>query len=145
MLELGAGIGLPSLVCLSRSPALVVVTDFPTEHHIDCLAKNVDINIPMSAETKGVAIGFEWGEDVGEILELSSLSVEHVGFDLLLLADVIYNPSSHSCLLKSCAELMSKSSTSEALVAFSLHGNCAKDKVLVSCPCSWSYIVPPGA
>jgi nicotinamide N-methyltransferase len=120
IIEFGAGCGLPSLVCLSRSPKLVCCTDYPaSEEQMRCLDTNLQTN-KKDDGVKAAAMGFIWGESVEELLHLSQQNGEgdtadcvaeaerekEVGFDLLLLADVIYNPTFHEPLLESCAAVM---------------------------------------
>ena len=115
VLELGAGAGLPSLVCAFNGARSVVITDYPDPD----LIKNLEHNIEHSHVDKAsntVAKGYLWGNPVEELIAL--LPRGSAGFDLLILADVVFNHSEHAKLIRSIAAGLSASPGARALIFF---------------------------
>ena len=104
VLEMGAGAGLPSLLCGLMGARLVVATDYPDDDLVDNLRHNLDNHGSSSslAETKMLAKGFLWGSGTGELLALN----DGHPFDIIILADVVFNHSEHEKLVRSCTELL---------------------------------------
>eukprot|EP01120_Amphizonella_sp_Union-15-10_P006302 TRINITY_DN1_c0_g1_i4.p1 TRINITY_DN1_c0_g1~~TRINITY_DN1_c0_g1_i4.p1 ORF type:complete len:259 (+),score=40.02 TRINITY_DN1_c0_g1_i4:82-858(+) len=117
VLELGAGAGLPSLICVLRDAAMVVATDYPDDPLIQNLKSNILSNIPEKKRDKIVAKGHIWGQNIESLLE----TIAHIKpkFDLILCSDLIVYPHSHLGLLKTCSECLSENG--EVFVVFSHH------------------------
>ena len=116
MLELGAGAGLPSLVAAMYGATTVVVTDYPDADLIENLEYNIQHCDALSSLSKIVARGYVWGastEDLHSLLKPGS-----GGFDVLILADLLFNHSEHGRLLQSIRETLKRSSDARALVFF---------------------------
>ena len=116
MLELGAGAGLPSLACGALGATTVVVTDYPEPELIANLEHNIrhcglDFN-----ETKVVAAGYLWGQPVESLR--AYLAADSDRFDLVILADILFNHSEHAKLVDTLQDTLSKTSKSAALVFF---------------------------
>ncbi|CUS14145.1 unnamed protein product [Tuber aestivum] len=111
VLELGAGAGLPSLVCALRGAGEVVVTDYPDPELVSNLVHNVS-TLPQPAQGSTVAKGYVWGRDVTEL---------GGPFDTLILSDLLFNHSEHQALLKSVVCCLKKTADSRALVFFTPH------------------------
>jgi len=116
VLELGAGAGLPSLVCAVRGARQVVVTDYPDADLIENLRYNIGHCELLSARTNIVARGYIWGNDVHELT--LDLVESATGFDLLILADILFNHTEHQKLVMSIARTLKKVSGARALVFF---------------------------
>lgn len=116
VLELGAGAGLPSLICSMYQPARVVVTDYPDAELIDNLQYNIDHAIDENFRQSIVAQGFLWGSDVTTLK--NRLTCAKDGFDLVIMADILFNHSEHEKLLKTVQETLCKSADARALVFF---------------------------
>jgi nicotinamide N-methyltransferase len=131
VLELGAGAGLPSLVCAILGAKRVVVTDYPDPDLIENLQFNIEhfqdackaedrINISESI----VAKGFLWGGDPSPLLDhirsCGDKSIEEScgGYDILILADLLFNHSEHTKLVSSIQQTLSHSPSAKALVFF---------------------------
>ncbi|KAF2251172.1 hypothetical protein BU26DRAFT_592254 [Trematosphaeria pertusa] len=115
VLELGAGGGLPSLVCALSGAAQVVVTDYPDADLIDNLRYNITHCSLLPARSNIVAEGYLWGAPTGDLTKhLSGCSA----FDVLILADLLFNHSAHSQLVKTVQLMLKKSPTSRAFVFF---------------------------
>ena len=71
VVELGAGCALPSLLSatLTRSPSVVLVTDYPDQGILQNLTGNVERNRPHYSEACSVyTSGYEWGQDISPLL-----------------------------------------------------------------------------
>ncbi|PNS16383.1 Protein N-methyltransferase nnt1 [Sphaceloma murrayae] len=117
VLELGAGAGLPSITAALNGASLVVVTDYPDAELID----NLDINVlEAKALDDGInlqARGLLWGADVSQVKSLLQ-PVGEVGFDVLVLADLLFNHSEHEKLVATVKETLKHSTKARALVFF---------------------------
>ncbi|KAF7912026.1 uncharacterized protein EAE98_011783 [Botrytis deweyae] len=124
VLELGAGAGLPSLTCASLRAKNVVVTDYPDSDLIDNLRKNISVfyeqfpELRVNDKESLVAEGYCWGADPSPLLSLLPLEEKEAGFDVLILADLLFNHSEHAKLLDSIKKTLRKSKDSTALVFF---------------------------
>jgi len=130
VLELGAGAGLPSLVCaLNAGAATVVCTDYPDPELVENLRINVDeVKRSMSEEEKDgrkcniIADGYLWGADVAPLLtHLKMRRSDDEGeqkFDLLILGDLLFNHSEHNKLLLSVRRTLARRADARALVFF---------------------------
>ncbi|RYP30703.1 hypothetical protein DL767_006119 [Monosporascus sp. MG133] len=124
VLELGAGAGLPSLVCAILGARKVVVTDFPDPDLVDNMKKNIleCEHIPTttgenSQDSVIVAEGYVWGADPAHLLA----HLQPVGaskFDVLILADLLFRHSEHSKLVDTVEETMRRVPESRAFVFF---------------------------
>ena len=110
MLELGAGAGLPSLISAHLAAKRVVVTDYPDAELIDNLSYNIEAcapSLPIAAK------GYLWGADVSPLVEEVK---PDVAFDVLILADLLFNHSEHGKLVQTVTKSLKKDGT--ALVFF---------------------------
>ncbi|KAI9892035.1 MAG: nicotinamide n-methyltransferase [Vezdaea aestivalis] len=112
VLELGAGAGLPGLVCALNGASRVVITDYPDTE----LIENIQSNITRCDVKDVSSIGLLWGSDTHEVKAL--LEEPEAGFDLLILADLLFNHSEHGKLVQTIQETLRKSNTAHALVFF---------------------------
>lgn len=120
VLELGAGAGLPSLVCAGLDAKKVVVTDYPDAE----LVQNLQINIDRfysdcglkGEEKKIIAQGYCWGNDAQTLL--SHLPSEEQGFEVLILADLLFNHSEHGKLVETVKSTLKRSKEAKAFVFF---------------------------
>jgi nicotinamide N-methyltransferase len=116
VLELGAGAGLPSLVCGVLGARRVVVSDYPDPDLVSNLWHNIETG-PGKIAGRVVAEGYRWGADVAPLLvHLDSSCKER--FDVLILADLLFNHSEHAKLVATIRETLAKTRESVALVFF---------------------------
>jgi len=115
VLELGAGAGLPSLVCALKGARRVVVTDYPDPDLIENLHVNV-ANCSLPADARVSAEGFLWGASPDRLIE--QLGDEAAGFDVVILADLLFNHSEHGKLVSSVQQTLKPLPDSRALVFF---------------------------
>ena len=118
VLELGAGAGLPSLICGINGARAVVVTDYPDSDLIENLALNVKGCKSLPVMSKVHAAGYLWGADTAELQRLVPETEQEGGFDLLILADLLFNHSEHTKLLQSIQRTLKKAPEAQALVFF---------------------------
>ena len=116
VLELGAGAGLPSLVCAARGARQVVVTDYPDPDLIQNLRYNIEHCNLIPLKTSIVAEGYLWGNETGKLV--SFLVEPAAGFDLLILADILFNHSEHQKLMMTVKATLKADSNAKALVFF---------------------------
>lgn len=110
MLELGAGAGLPSLISAHLSAKRVVVTDYPDADLITNLSYNIEACAPSLPI---VAKGYLWGADSSPLIEEVK---PDEAFDVLILADLLFNHSEHGKLVQTVTKSLKKNGT--ALVFF---------------------------
>ncbi|KAM0789346.1 hypothetical protein ACM66B_000178 [Microbotryomycetes sp. NB124-2] len=114
VLELGAGAGIPSLVsAVCGGAKQVLVTDFDDPAIVANLKRNVETvvkhhNLDHAAIS---AQGFTWGSSPGKVLASSH---DGQGFDVILLADCIWNGFAHDVLVESLSACLRNLSTSDA-------------------------------
>ncbi|KIW94883.1 uncharacterized protein Z519_04861 [Cladophialophora bantiana CBS 173.52] len=128
VLELGAGAGLPSLVAAILGARKVVVTDYPDHDLIANLRYNVEHCTALANKSNIVIEGFVWGS-LCEALKCHVLP-DIDGFDLLILADVLFNHSEHAKLLTTLRNCLKRTSESVALVFFTPYRPWLLDKDL---------------
>ncbi|KAL7009350.1 Protein N-terminal and lysine N-methyltransferase efm7 [Cystobasidiomycetes sp. EMM_F5] len=132
VLELGAGGGLPSLISALEGSKKTIVTDFPDPDLIRNIKHNIETNIPLHLPSKIVAEGYTWGTKTDNLIALNNGQP----FDTILAADLVFNHSQHSALLKTC-QLALAGSTSPAVLLFYSHHRpttelIAKDRAFVA-------------
>ncbi|MCJ1374368.1 nicotinamide n-methyltransferase [Loxospora ochrophaea] len=111
VLELGAGAGLPSLVCAIDGAKKVVVTDYPDEDLIENLRYNIEnCRVGGMSGANISAEGYVWGAENPE--SWSS------GFDILILADLLFNHSEQGKLVLAVQRNLRRGPSSKALVFF---------------------------
>ncbi|KAK4199740.1 putative nicotinamide N-methyltransferase [Triangularia verruculosa] len=139
--ELGAGAGLPSLVASMLNAKLVVCTDFPDPDLIATIRKNIDgcHLLPRHDDTSPlniVADGFVWGGDPSTLLRhlppptSSPTEQEPQGFDVLILADLLFRHSEHGNMIKTIKECLKKTRESKAYVVFCSYRPWLREKDL---------------
>lgn len=118
ILELGAGGGLPSLICAVHGARQVVVTDYPDAELIENLNYNIKTCTQLSNPKNIIADGYLWGAPVAEIAKSISGSAKEARFDILILADLLFNHSEHQKLVKTVRLTLARTPKAKALVFF---------------------------
>jgi len=127
--ELGAGAGLPGIIAGLCGASFVVISDYGNLHDRS-LIHAIDLNIESYAshchKTCFRGVPFIWGNDsspLTEILPVNSLKDNDPTsgkFDIILLADLIFNRSEHRRLLKTVKDVL-RPVSGVAWVTFSHH------------------------
>ena len=123
ILELGAGTGLPSITAAflpsDRAPKLVVGSDYDEAALVKELKENVARN--MIGEEKGrcKVVGHIWGKSVEDLLDALPRGVEN--YDMVLLADCMWDPLSHADLLKTLLRVLARTPEARINVVAGLH------------------------
>ena len=132
VLELGAGAGLPSFVMATLGAKNVVITDYPDQDLLENLKYNISTTIPLLPSPKPtIAVeGYLWGGSTSHLLSHLSSKTENplapstpaaLGFDTLILADLIFNHTEHAKLLQTVQSTLRRSPEARMLVFFSPH------------------------
>jgi EEF1A N-terminal glycine/lysine methyltransferase len=113
-LELGAGAGLPSIITSIHEPSCVVISDYGNDYD-RLLLPAIDHNIAYAKEL-GVtcpifSVGYIWGSPVERLTSClaSTATSDSTKFDLVVMADCIFNRSEHRRLLWTVKETLSAS------------------------------------
>jgi len=114
VLELGAGAGLPSLVCAINGAKSVVVTDYPDADLIDNLQYNIDHCRVLPDQAAIYCEGYLWGADATKL----TVHANQTGFDVVILADLLFNHSEHHKLLATVQKTLKPTNEARALVFF---------------------------
>ncbi len=128
VLEFGAGAGLPSLVCAIKGAKKVVVTDYPDEDLIENLRYNIQHSAAATTPDNLVAEGYLWGNSPSSLTSHLPDSPGQGGFDLVILADLLFNHSEHRKLVLSLQQTLKRTARARALVFFSPHRPWLFDK-----------------
>jgi EEF1A N-terminal glycine/lysine methyltransferase len=95
----------------------VVVTDYPDTDLIANLQHNVD-NCDLIQGRKNIrVVGYLWGNPVGPLLDHIDQG-STPGFDVLVLADILFNHSEHTKLIKTLEDALKRGGDAVALVFF---------------------------
>jgi nicotinamide N-methyltransferase len=107
---------LPSLVSAIHGAKHVVVTDYPDPDLVENLQWNVD-NCALLPQTRNIeAEGYLWGAETDKII--SGLPGGEDRFDILILADLLFNHSEHRKLVSSVQQMLKRTPEAKALVFF---------------------------
>ena len=94
------------------------MTDYPDADLIDNLRHNIRI-IPRLPEHQNIsAEGYLWGAPTTNLTSHLPPSERDDGFDLIILADLLFNHSEHHKLLSTVQQTLKRSNESQALVFF---------------------------
>ena len=95
----------------------VVVTDYPDTDLIENLTQNIATCFLLPQPTTTVvAEGYLWGASIQRVL--THLPSPDQGFDVLLLADLLFNHSCHNALVSTILHMLARTSDARALVFF---------------------------
>lgn len=95
----------------------VVVTDYPDAELIENLTQNIaTCSLLAQPATTISAEGHLWGSSTKSVLAHLPLPIQ--GFDILLLADLLFNHSCHDALVSTIIHTLARTSEARALVFF---------------------------
>lgn len=107
---------------------MVVASDYPDPNLIENLRYNVDHCEVLTTKDNILACGYLWGASVEPLT--AALLHPKAGFDLLILADILFNHSEHEKLVTTVQAALRKHSQSVALVFFTPYRPWLLDKDL---------------
>ncbi|KAI9934366.1 hypothetical protein ASPWEDRAFT_38074 [Aspergillus wentii DTO 134E9] len=117
VLEIGAAAGVPSIVSAIKGARTVVMTDYYDPDLVDNMRQNAESAAPMIPSSSSLHVnGYRWGDPVEPLFE--RLPEGSKGFDLIIMADVVYNHPQHPNLIKTMQMTLKRSSEAVALVIF---------------------------
>jgi len=121
--EFGAGTGLPSIVSAKYGKArFTLSTDYDSPSLISILTKNVRDNVNSNQwQNKIRVIGHTWGKSIEDVEDAFPNSLKVDKFDVLLLADCIWDDLSHNWLIRSIVHLLAKDKDSRIYMVSGLH------------------------
>ena len=94
-------------------------SDYPDKFQLDNIRHNARLNLNADALNNFHVIGHEWGSPVAPLLELSVSTSDHApGFDLVVMADLIYKASLHAELLQSASSSLAADERARILVSW---------------------------
>lgn len=117
VLELGAAAGLPSLVSSILGASKVVMTDYPDSELVENMTVNINSMPKAISRADITAQGYLWGDPVQSLLARLP-DDQPMGFDTLILGDLLFNHSEHTKLVKTVTETLKRTPSSVALVFF---------------------------
>ena len=99
VVELGAGVGLPSLLSALLGARRVVITDYPYPAILADVGSNVDPSFSPLGSTAAVTVeGYAWGD-----LSTPVAQGHQAGFDRVFVCDCLWMPWQHANLCESIA------------------------------------------
>ncbi|PWY87503.1 nicotinamide N-methyltransferase Nnt1 [Aspergillus heteromorphus CBS 117.55] len=117
VLEIGAAAGVPSIVSAIVGARTVVMTDYPDPDLVENMRHNATSSASQIANPSSLHVdGYKWGDSVEPLF--ACLPAGATGFDVLIMADVVYSHAQHPNLIKTMRETLKRSKDSVALVIF---------------------------
>ncbi|KAI8808429.1 putative methyltransferase-domain-containing protein [Cladochytrium replicatum] len=117
VLELGAAAAVPSLTAALNGAKRVVITDYPDLDLLKALRVSAEKNVGAQLQSGAVKIvGYLWGDDASDVLGALD---EGERFDLIILADLVFNHNQHRQLLSSIERTLAPNGI--VLCSFSHH------------------------
>ncbi|KAL4931081.1 putative nicotinamide N-methyltransferase Nnt1 [Aspergillus undulatus] len=119
VLEIGAAAGVPSIVSAIKGARTTVMTDYPDPDLVDNMRQNADAATSMIPAGSSLHVtGYKWGSDVEPLKAYIPEESRAEGFDVLIMADVVYSYREHSNLVKTMQQNMKRTKNAVALVIF---------------------------
>ncbi|KAF2834526.1 hypothetical protein M501DRAFT_944105 [Patellaria atrata CBS 101060] len=116
VLELGAGVGLASIVSVKSGAEEVAITDYPSATLLKTLKQNVEKNLSSDAITRVSIEGHQWGDCS------TPFATSHAGyFTRILAADCLWMPQEHTNLARSMLHFLSSEKHARILIVSGFH------------------------
>ncbi|KAE8241216.1 hypothetical protein A4X13_0g7515 [Tilletia indica] len=121
VLELGCGTALPSFLSAYQGAEMVLTTDYDEESVVRVLKENVGraVKEVLRGGGKVRGVGYTWGHSPDDLFDYLPNGVD--SFDVVLLADTLWDPLSHSDLAKSLSTTLSRKEDARVIVVAGLH------------------------
>lgn len=99
VLELGAGVGIPSMTCHLLSASFVCASDYPSNSVINNLTQNIKTNCIHSKANKTdiLVVPYAWGNPPNELLSIN----QGTTYDIVIASECLWHHSQHECLIQS--------------------------------------------
>ena len=105
-------------MALAAAPG-VCCSDYPDRLQLDNIRHNAATNLNPEQLSRFHVMGHEWGSPVVPLLELTRATGEPAqGFDLVVMADLIYKGSLHTELLQSASNSLGTDEQARVLVSW---------------------------
>lgn len=125
VLEIGAAAGVPSIVSAIQGARTVVMTDYHDPDLVSNMQYNADLAAPMipataESQKRLYVEGYKWGNPVEPLFAHLPPPTKGIpsGFDVLIMADVVYSHREHGNLVTTMQQTLKKDPRSVALVIF---------------------------
>ncbi|PYH48597.1 putative nicotinamide N-methyltransferase Nnt1 [Aspergillus saccharolyticus JOP 1030-1] len=119
VLEIGAAAGVPSIVSAIKGARTAVMTDYPDVDLVQNMRHNAELSASLIGSDSALHVeGYKWGASVEPLLAYLPEGARAQGFDLLIMADVVYSHREHPNLIKTMRETLKRSPEAVALVIF---------------------------
>mmetsp|Transcript_13569 Transcript_13569/g.20365 ORF Transcript_13569/g.20365 Transcript_13569/m.20365 type:complete len:263 (+) Transcript_13569:46-834(+) len=118
VLELGAGVGLPSLMSWSIGASYVCASDYPSEYLIETLTENMTRNCmkdPSDPSRSFSVVGYKWGADVSPLIDAN----RGCKYDVVVASECLWRHEQHEDLLLSLSSVLKAGGI--AILTFSHH------------------------
>lgn len=117
VLELGAGAGVPSIICHNLSASLVCASDYPSNSVISNLIHNVNINCICSKSHEGeiVVVPYGWGNPPDELISVNYGD----NYDVVIASECLWHHVQHAILLQTVTNVIREGGC--FLLSFSHH------------------------
>ncbi|GAA5869858.1 hypothetical protein JCM3774_000515 [Rhodotorula dairenensis] len=103
VLELGCGLGLPSIVAARMGAQQVVLTDYDDPAGLQDTRRAVEEALASPLRERCVVVGHTWGESIAPILQALP------SYELVLVADCVWDRSLHGPLIQTLRTLLESS------------------------------------
>ena len=135
VLEIGAGASLPSVVAGLLGAASVVVSDYPDAKMLDNMRANLASLLSAQQNRRATVVGYDWNTPPQPLLDAlarlrasasppAAAAPAEDGFDLILLADLLYECEHEPILAAVRACLAAAHTGARALLTFQVHDRC---------------------
>ncbi|RAH66837.1 putative nicotinamide N-methyltransferase Nnt1 [Aspergillus aculeatinus CBS 121060] len=119
VLEIGAAAGVPSIVSAILGARTAVMTDYPDVDLVENMRHNAGLSAALVGRDSALHVdGYKWGTSVAPLLAYLPEAARSQGFDLLIMADVVYSHREHPNLIQTMRAALKRSPEAVALVIF---------------------------
>lgn len=95
------------------------MTDYPDAPLLDNIHFNISNNVPPPLQSLASVQGYIWGRDTQPLRNV--LPPGSIGFDVIILSDLIFNHSEHDALLNTCEQAISEGDPTACVLMFYSH------------------------
>ncbi|PLB40674.1 putative nicotinamide N-methyltransferase Nnt1 [Aspergillus candidus] len=121
VLEIGAAAGVPSIVSAATGARTTIMTDYPDPDLVENMRQNAVLGQPLIPAGSALHVdGYKWGNSIEPLLALvpPTEGARAEGFDVLIMADVVYSYREHPNLIKTMQMALKRKAHAVALVIF---------------------------